>query len=427
MPMADGDSLIQKTFQRVMHLEDVSEMLTVTNREHYFQTLDEFSKIDIPQAPRLEFLLEPVGRNTAPAIAMAAFYATEHYGADAVMLVLPADHVIEKQEMFAAAVLQAKKMASQGYLVTFGLQPQHADTGFGYIEVGSSLTTLESMAGITVSEVDSFAEKPSLELAEHYVQSGSYLWNAGIFCFSAATFLTALKQHAPQLYSGCEQCWRLSVRTCGPVQLEEESFSALPSISVDYAVMEKAANVAVVGCDLGWSDVGSWAAMSDMVAADRNGNRVDGAAMMLDSSDSYVRSDKRIIAAVGIKDLIVVDTPDALLIADKQRVQDVKKVVEQLKERAHPCYRTHNTVHRPWGTYTELERGERFKIKRIVVNPEASLSLQIHYHRSDTGSLSAAPHVSSMVTKPFSCRPTNRPLYPVDTNTVWKIPVRFRW
>lgn len=383
MPLADGQSLIQKTFQRVAGLEGVDHIVTVTNQQHYFQTLDEFCALGLAQLLRLEFLLEPFGRNTAPAIAMAAFYVAENFGVDATLLVLPADHVIDKQDVFECAVFQAQELAAQGYLVTFGLKPLQPDTGFGYIEVGTTLAGVTPCDGLTTNMVHSFAEKPPLDVAEQYVESGNYLWNAGIFCFTAATFLAALQQHAPDIYAGCETCWQSSATQCGALRIDGESFSIIPNISIDYAVMEKAANVAVVGCDMGWSDVGSWAAMSDMLAADNAGNRVDGEAILVDSHDSYIRADDRVIAAVGIKNLIIVDTPDALLVVDKHHVQNVKQVVQRLKQSGHPCYKTHSTVHRPWGTYTELEHGERFKIKRIVVKPGSSLSLQMHYHRSE--------------------------------------------
>ncbi len=383
MPLADGQSLIQKTFQRVAGFKGVSEIVIVTNQEHYFQTLDEFSALGLDQSLRLEFLLEPFGRNTAPAIALAAFYVAEIFGPDATLLVLPADHVIDKQDVFEAAVLQAKELAAQGYLVTLGLKPQQPDTGFGYIEVGATIPVMTTLDNLTTNVVQSFAEKPSLDTAKQYVAAGNYLWNAGIFCFSAATFLAALQQHAPDVYAGSEKCWQSSTMQCAARRIDAESFSTVPNISIDYAVMEKAVNVAVVGCDMGWSDVGSWAAMSDMLVADADGNRVDGEAILVDSHDSYIRAADRVIAAVGIKNLIIVDTPDALLVVDKHNVQDVKQVVQRLKASGHPCYKTHSTVHRPWGTYTELEQGERFKIKRIVVKPGSSLSLQMHYHRCE--------------------------------------------
>ncbi|MEA3465941.1 MAG: mannose-1-phosphate guanylyltransferase/mannose-6-phosphate isomerase [Thermodesulfobacteriota bacterium] len=381
--LADGRSLIQKTFERVANFEAVNEILTVTNRDHFFQTLDEFASLPMSKTTKLEFLLEPTGRNTAPAIAMAALYVSEHFGSETVMLVLPADHVIEKQPVFERAVKKARDLAEQGLLVTFGLNPKQPDTGFGYIEVGEPIDVADVSDSITAHKVKSFAEKPTMEIAEKYVASGDYLWNAGIFCFTAKAYLDALDVHAAEIYRGAEKCWQASSAQTSPLLMDKTLFATIPDISIDYAVMEKASNVAVVGCDMGWSDVGSWSALSELIPADAAGNRVEGEAVLVDSQDNYIRSEGRLVAAVGIKDLIVVDTSDALLVASRHHVQDVKKIVQKLKFEGHCSYRSHDTVHRPWGTYTELEQGNRFKIKRIVVKPGAALSLQMHYHRCE--------------------------------------------
>jgi mannose-1-phosphate guanylyltransferase/mannose-6-phosphate isomerase len=383
MKLPDGQSLIQKTFQRVLDLDDLKEIVTVTNRDYYFQALDEFLALPESENVPLNFLLEPCGRNTAPAIAMAACYVAEKYGNDAQILVLPADQLIERQEVFADAVQMARLLSEQGRLVTFGLKPSHPDTGFGYIELGEAFDIASETGELAACKVRTFAEKPNLSVAEQYVASGNFLWNAGIFCFSAGSFLAALQQTSPEVYQRSQDCWIQVARTGGLFQFSEECFSQIPSISVDYAVMEKADNVAVVGCDLGWSDVGSWTALSDLTEADENGNRISGDGLVLDSRNCYVRSEDRLVTALGVEDLIVVDTRDALLIADKSKAQDVKNIVQVLKDSDHPAYRTHSTVHRPWGTYTELEQGDRFKIKRIVVKPGASLSLQMHYHRCE--------------------------------------------
>ena len=379
----DGLSLIQKTFLRVAEFPDLEEIVVVTNREHYFQTLDQFSELDMSRHLSLQFLLEPFGRNTAPAIAMAAHYIAKKYGDDAQMLVLPADHIIDQQQNFAQAVCAAQHLAERGLLVTFGLKPHSADTGFGYIEAGSKIANVQTSGNNSVYAVKSFAEKPTQQVAEAYLSSGRYLWNAGIFCFTAGAFLTTLQQTAPEVDLEVANCWQRSTRANGPVQIVPECFQAVPDISVDYAVMEKADNVAVVCCAMGWSDVGSWTALSGQTPADADGNRIEGEALPIDSHNCYIRSEDRLIATIGVDDLIIVDTSDALLVADKNKAQDVKKIVKQLKLADHPCYRTHNTVHRPWGTYTELEHGDRFKIKRIVVKPGASLSLQMHYHRCE--------------------------------------------
>ena len=383
MKLQDGESLIQKTYKRAAACEDVAQILTVTNRDYYFPAFDAYLESDIASPPELEFLLEPSARNTAPAIAMAALYVADTFTPDAQLLVLPADHIIKKQEHFFQAVRIARSLAAAGQLVTFGLKPESPDTGFGYIETGAACSDIACPECFSASHVKTFAEKPDIQLARQYVASGTFLWNAGIFCFSAGTFLRALEQCAPGVYHGAKECWEQMTRIGGPLQIPEELFAAMPDISVDYAVMEKADNVAVVGCDLGWSDVGSWTSLGSHLEPDRQGNSIEGQVLTFDSHDCYVRSEDRLVTTLGVDGLVVVDTRDALLIAAKEHVQDVKKVVQHLKEISHPAYRTHCTVHRPWGTYTELERGERFKIKRIIVKPEASLSLQMHYHRCE--------------------------------------------
>lgn len=385
--LQDGESLIQKTYRRAAACPGVSEILTLTNRDYYFQSLDAYVDCAIINPPSLEFLLEPCARNTAPAIAMAALYVADKFGPDAQLLVLPADHIIEKQAHFVAAVSCASRLAAHNLLVTFGLKPERPDTGFGYIEIGAECTEVDLPTGcsadISAHMVKTFAEKPDAQRAQQFVDAGTFLWNAGIFCFNAATFLAALEQCAPQVYLGATTCWEQIPRTSGPLQIPEAEFTTLPNISIDYAVMEKAHNVSVIGCDPGWSDVGSWTSLGAHTGQDAAGNSIEGQVLTFSSHNCYIRSEDRLVATLGVEDLIIVDTSDALLVAHKDCAQEVKKVVEHLKEIQHPAYRTHSTVHRPWGTYTELERGERFKIKRIMVRPAASLSLQMHYHRCE--------------------------------------------
>jgi mannose-1-phosphate guanylyltransferase/mannose-6-phosphate isomerase len=381
--LQDGESLIQKTFKRASMQDEVSEILTVTNRNYYFQTRDEFTELSLKPSIPLEFLLEPFGRNTAPAIALAAMDVAQKFGGDAKLLVLPADHIIQNENAFSNAVQIAVDLAEAGQLVTFGLKPEHPDTGFGYIEKGHDFANIDCPASFSASMVKTFAEKPDLETAQTYVDSGNFLWNAGIFCFRADTFLEALDQCSPEVFNATKECFASLSSVDGPAQIHPELFSQVPDISVDYAVMEKAKNVAVVGCDIGWSDVGSWASLSEHVPKDQFNNSIEGEGLAFDSHNCYIHSEDRLVATLGVKDLVVIDTSDALLVADKNRAQDVKKVVQHLKNEDHPAYRNHSTVHRPWGTYTELEQGERFKIKRIVVKPDASLSLQMHYHRCE--------------------------------------------
>lgn len=378
MRLADGRSLLQKTFERVAGLDDVARLLTVINRDLLFRTLDDYRALNRGRVG-LDFLLEPTGRNTAPAIAAAALHVAHHYGEEAQLLVLPADHLIRDQAAFAAAIAQARELAEASWLVTFGIQPDHAETGYGYIQQGESLE-----GGYRVA---SFVEKPDMATAEAYLAGGRHLWNAGMFCFRVDVMLRELREHAPQVVEGVEKCLALSVPTAGKqgvqCELDAASFAEVTDISIDYALMERSPKVAVVPCDLGWSDIGSWQALRELTAADANGNQINGEVVLHNVQSCYIDSPKRLIGAVGVRDLVVVDTPDALLIADANSTQDVKYVAQELKKRGHEAYRLHRTVTRPWGTYTVLEEGARFKIKRIVVRPGESLSLQMHHHRSE--------------------------------------------
>jgi mannose-1-phosphate guanylyltransferase len=375
MKLPDGQSLLQKTFARAVALDGVGEVLTITNREHYFKSRDEYqsARKGFPGVVDT-FLLEPFGRNTAAAIILGAMSIAEAHGGDALMLVLPADHLIDDQVAFAAAVKQAAGLADQGSLVTFGIVPDTPETGFGYIEADGHI-------------VKSFVEKPSYEAAREYVDSGCYLWNSGMFCFKAGAVLEQFKIHAPAIYEHALPCWeatRNKTRGNMPMmEIDSESFAAIPENSIDYAIMEKSKVVKVVPGNFGWSDIGSWNAISDLAMADEAGNRVVGEAVLVDVGNSFIQSDGRMVAVIGIDNMLIIDTPDALLVADRSRAQDVKKVVQQLKLMNHDSYKLHRTMVRPWGTYTVLEEGRCFKIKRIVVKPGASLSLQMHYHRSE--------------------------------------------
>jgi len=375
MKLPDGQSLLQKTFARAAALDGVGEVLTITNRELYFKSRDEyqFARKDFPGVTDT-FLLEPFGRNTAAAIALGAMSVAEAHGGDALMLVLPADHLIDDQEAFSTAVKQAAGLAEQGNLVTFGIVPNAPETGFGYIEADGHV-------------VKRFVEKPSYETALEYVGSGRYLWNSGMFCFKAAAVLEQFKIHAPAIYEHALPCWeatRNKAQANLPMrEIDPESFAAIPENSIDYALMEKSDVVMVVPGRFGWSDIGSWNAISDLTVPDEAGNRVVGEVVLVDVGNSFIQSEGRMVAAIGLDNMLIIDTPDALLVADRARAQDVKKVVQQLKLMNHESYKLHRTVVRPWGTYTVLEEGKHFKIKRIVVKPGASLSLQMHYHRSE--------------------------------------------
>jgi mannose-1-phosphate guanylyltransferase/mannose-6-phosphate isomerase len=381
MQMADGQSLLQKTFIRAARLSGVDTVLTVTNREYFFKTRDDYEVLDKDSAIAKPFLLEPLGRNTAPAVALSALWISDLWGPETLMLVLAADHLIEGDEAFGKAVAIAGDLASAGKLVTFGIKPTGPETGYGYIEQGAPL---DVPGGYSVAR---FVEKPPLETAREYVASGKHFWNSGIFCFSAATILTELRRHSPRIFEGARECWvktRARKHAEGSsVEIDNDSFAHMPDLSIDYAVMEKSDLVSIVPAEFSWSDIGSWNAVSGLVRPDEAGNRVVGEAVLVDAENTFIRAEGRMVAAVGTRNLIIIDTPDALLVADRDRTQDVKKVVEQLKFKEHESYKVHRTVTRPWGTYTILEQGDRFKIKRIVVKPGGILSLQMHHHRSE--------------------------------------------
>ena len=371
--LADGQSLLQKAFLRAAGLPGVKQVLTVTNRDLFFKTEDEFREVNKGNIAT-SFICEPFGRNTAAAVAAAVAHVAEVHGPDSVMLVLAADHLISDQAAFAEAVEKATSLAKLGQIVTFGIRPEAPETGYGYIEADGN-------------KVLQFIEKPSLDKAREYLESERFLWNSGIFCFTASAMMHEMQEHCPDILQATAACLHESRISEGKgwtqVQLEPKSFGAVPDNSIDYAVMEKCANAAVVPCSIGWSDIGSWAAVSDLCKPDSNGNRVEGEALLHDVDNCYLMSHDRIIGAVGVENLIVIDTPDALLVVNRDRAQDVRHIYSQLKARGHETHKLHRTVHRPWGTYTVLEEGPRFKIKRIEVKPGASLSLQMHHHRSE--------------------------------------------
>lgn len=371
--LGDGQSLLQKAFLRAVELPGVAEVLTVTNRDLLFATQDDYREVNSAGLP-LSFVLEPCGRNTAAAIAVAALQVAEKYGADTLMLVLAADHLIADQQAFGEAVAKAKELAAAGKLVTFGIKPETPETGYGYIESDGN-------------KVVRFVEKPSLDKAQEYLASGRFFWNSGIFCFAAGTMLDQMKRHCPEILAATTACARQSRTASGKdftqMELDAESFANVPDLSIDYAVMEKSDQIAVVPCSIGWSDIGSWTALGNLSEPDRDGNRIQGEALVHDTHNCIIQSNDRLVGAVGVDDLIVIDTPDAVLVAHKSSAQDVKHIYAKLKASGHEAHKLHRTVHRPWGTYTVLEEGNGFKIKRIEVKPGASLSLQMHHHRSE--------------------------------------------
>jgi mannose-1-phosphate guanylyltransferase/mannose-6-phosphate isomerase len=371
--LSDGQTLLQKAFLRASALFGVDTIVSVTNREFFFRTEEDLSAVNDQVRPLLH-LLEPEAKNTAPAILAAALAVADKFSDDVVLVALAADHLIQNGEAFNQAIQAAVKLAEDKYLVTLGIEPTHPETGYGYIQAQSH-------------QVLRFVEKPNLKDAEAYMASGDYLWNSGIFCFQVKTLLAEARAHCPTILSAVEQVLKASRReptvSGEKIVLDAAAFSTIQSDSIDYAIVEKSKRIAVVPCDMGWSDIGSWASLSDLTPPDDNGNRIQGEALVYDSKNCAIQATDRLVGVVGVENLVIVDTPDALLVADKSRSQDVKKIYAQLKATDHVAHKLHKTVHRPWGTYTVLEEGLGFKIKRIEVKPKASLSLQMHYHRSE--------------------------------------------
>lgn len=376
--LANGPSLLQRALGRCAPLCDETVYI-VTNEAYGFKTREEASGVPGLASMKVHQVLEPSGRNTAPAIGLAALNAAEN-GADPIMLVLPADHLIPDEEAFQAAARQAAKIAESGSIVLFGIQPTSPETGFGYIELGDV-----DQRG--AHQVKRFVEKPDVDKATEFLAAGNFVWNSGMFCFKASTIIEALDQHSPELMTAVREVWtagrRASVTDDSEVRFDAKAFLTMPDISIDYAVMEKASNIALVKADFHWSDIGSWKAVSEQLEPDDKGNTSVGDHMLVSSSNTHVQSDTRLIAAVGVDNLLIVDTPDAVLVASKDASQQVKEVVAKLKHSGHSAATLHRTVARPWGTYTVLHEGPRFKMKEIVVKPEQTLSLQMHHHRSE--------------------------------------------
>lgn len=389
LPLTSDRSLLQETLLRLAGLEGLGDAVTVCNQEQRFLVAQQLREINIP-AP--DIILEPVGRNTAPAVAVAALHLLSHRE-DALMLVLPADHVIKDITAYHHAVGKALEVAQQGHLVTFGIVPNAPETGYGYIQQGQPLeekpTEKESTSGegtltaLKGYKVARFVEKPDLATAEGYLESGDFLWNSGMFLLSAKTYLEELEQFHPEVLASCQVAVQQAYRDLDFYRLEEKAFAACPSISIDYAVMEKTHKAAVIPVDMGWSDLGSWSALWEFQAKDEVGNVSQGEVILHEATNCYVHAERRLVAAVGVENLVVVETADAVLVVHKDHAQDVKAVVDRLKREGRTEHEIHRRVYRPWGSYEGMDRGERFQVKRITVNPGAKLSLQMHHHRAE--------------------------------------------
>ena len=370
-------SLLQRTLARALPLAEGARAAIVTNREYFFKTREEIDALPAARGCRVTQLLEPAGRNTAPAVAMAALWAHAQDPA-ATLLVLPADHLVPDEAAFQADARRAAELAADGAVVLFGVRPTAPETGFGYIEAG------EPAAGRAL-KVRRFVEKPDAARAVRFLAAGNFLWNSGMFCFGAQAILDAMQRHAPEVLAAAQATWEASRAGASDekVALDADAFAACPDISIDYAVMEKLADVLVLPSRFTWSDIGSWKAVSEQLEPDADGNTTLGDTMLVGAKNTHIQSEDRLVAAVGVENLLVVDTPDALLVASKDASQQVKEIVGRLKSRGHEAARLHRTVARPWGTYTVLQEGPRFKIKRIEVKPKQTLSLQMHHHRSE--------------------------------------------
>ncbi|MBD2859832.1 mannose-1-phosphate guanylyltransferase/mannose-6-phosphate isomerase [Spongiibacter sp. KMU-158] len=370
LSLCGENTMLQTTLQRIKGL-NVDGLSVICNEEHRFIVAQQSHEIG--QGPDA-IILEPVGRNTAPAIALAAMEALET-DPNATLLIMAADHLIEDVPAFHEAVAKAEALAQQGKLVTFGIVPESAHTGYGYIQRGTA-----QGEGFVVSR---FVEKPDAQTAQTYLDEGEYYWNSGMFLFSARLYLDELKNYRPDIYSACEAAYSGKTRDADFIRLDVDAFKACPDDSIDYAVMEKTDKAVVVPLAAGWSDVGSWSSLWEVGEGDAEGNVCSGDVINHGTTDTYIRAEHRLVATVGLKDVVVVETADAVLVADKNQVQDVKAIVNQLKAEGRSEFQQHRHVYRPWGVYDSIDNGERYQVKRITVAPGAKLSVQMHHHRAE--------------------------------------------
>ncbi len=402
LPLTGERTMIQNTVTRLEGIADLGPPLIVCNESHRFMVAEQMRLINVrPSA----VLLEPVGRNTAPAVAVAALQAMKD-GDDPVLLVLPADHVIQNVAAFASAVTEGARLAENGSLITFGIVPDKPETGYGYIRKGKQvkieakveakgktevkakgkgippLVTHHSSL-VTAFKVDRFEEKPDSAKAKKFVSSGEYLWNSGMFMFRASRYLGELKRFAPDILSACRKTFKGAVRDLDFIRLAQEAFAGCRSDSIDYAVMEKTGSAVVIPLEAGWNDIGSWSALWEVLEKDKDGNAVSGDVIMQDVSNSFIYAGSRLVAAVGVRDHIIIETADAVLVAEKDQAQKVKNIVAHLKTQKRGEALLHRRVNRPWGAYESIDCADRFQVKRITVNPGACLSLQKHHHRAE--------------------------------------------
>ncbi|KAA1008233.1 mannose-1-phosphate guanylyltransferase/mannose-6-phosphate isomerase [Paraburkholderia panacisoli] len=373
LPFRSDYSMLQETVQRLSGMESVSDPLIICHQDHRFVIAEQMRQIEISP---LAIMLEPVGRNTAPAAAVAALHMLRQ-DADAVILLLPADHLINDVVAFHQAVSEGLQAVREGWLVSFGIVPTAPETGYGYIQQG------ESLQGMGACRITRFVEKPSREKAEEFLAASGYSWNSGMFLFSCRQYLEELGKFCPEILSACEKALATRHQDLDFCRLDDEAFAACPSDSIDYAVMERTTRAAVVPANIGWSDIGAWSALWEIGEKDAQGNLLRGDVWLDDVANSLVRAESRMVAVIGLKDVIVVETADAVLVTHKHCAQEVKKVVEHLKQAGRSEHEFHTRVLRPWGWYEGVDAGERFQVKRISVKPGAALSMQMHHHRAE--------------------------------------------
>ena len=366
-------SLFQNTLSRLEGVPDVENPIVVCNSDHRFLVAEQLRQLG---KEHCKLLLEPVGRNTAPAVALAALCALQD-NADPLLLVLPADHVINDQAAFQQVIDQALQFARQEKLVTFGIVPSAPETGYGYIERGAELADGNGYC------VEQFVEKPNQETAQAYLDSGNYFWNSGMFLFSASTYLAELKRHAADIFDSCQQAYA-SLESGEEFQrIPEPIFASCRSDSIDYAVMEKTATAVVVPLEAGWNDLGAWDAMWEVQAKDEQGNALSGDVLTFDVEDSYIQSQSRLVAVAGVRDVVVVETADAVLVTHRSQAQSVKHLVKQLQDHEREESTLHRLVYRPWGSYESLSSRPGYQVKHLVINAGASISLQLHHKRAE--------------------------------------------
>lgn len=375
LKLENQSSLLQSTLLRCKRLAQYSQMLIVANQEHRFLVAEHLRQININD---VTLLLEPCSRNTAPAVLLAALYLQDKCKQeDPILWVSPSDHIINDESALFEALQLAVDLVKKNHFVTFGILPTYPETGYGYIKVGNQLNSLSA------KKITSFVEKPNAKLASEYIKSGGYLWNSGMFVFRTSALLAAAKRYIPGMFSICSQAMKQAVLDLDFLRISESIFSKCPEDSIDYAIMEKIDNGVVIPLNAGWSDIGDWTAIAKTLKQDERGNSEQGDVISIDNHNCFIQSNSRLVATLGLENVVIVETPDAILVVDKQKTQQVKKVVSRLSQEKRIEVKQNKRVYRPWGYYETVAEGERFKVKRILIQPGEQLSLQLHHHRSE--------------------------------------------